>query len=84
VGLGELEIPAAPGLEVRRLGHGERRRQAREQIPVVLSIGHALGAHEALPYPGPARELGREHPKVRLSATLKIAKWCLWVRFEHS
>ena len=37
-----------PGLEVCRLCHGERRRKAREEVAVVLAIGHALGAHEAL------------------------------------
>jgi hypothetical protein len=44
----ELEIPAPAGLEVRRFGHGERRRKPREEVAVVLAIGHALRAHEAL------------------------------------
>ena len=51
----ESEIPPAPGLEVRGLGHGERRRKAREEVAVVLAsfAGHALGAHEALSRPDP-------------------------------
>jgi|SRR5688500_8106239 hypothetical protein len=46
-----LKIPPTPGLEVRRFGHGERRRKARKEVAVVLAIGHALGAHEALSRP---------------------------------
>jgi hypothetical protein len=44
---GWLEIPPTPSLEVRRFGHGERRREAREKVAVVLAIGHVLRAHEA-------------------------------------
>jgi hypothetical protein len=44
-------IPATPGLEVRRFGHGERRREAHEKVTVVLTIGHTLRAHEALGCP---------------------------------
>jgi hypothetical protein len=44
-------IPPAPGLEVRRFGHGEHRREARKEVTVVFAIGHALGAHEALGRP---------------------------------
>jgi hypothetical protein len=36
---------------VRRFGHGERRREAREEVAVVLAIGHTLRAHEALGCP---------------------------------
>src|SRR5215204_7207511 len=32
---GQLEIPPAPGFEVRRFCHGERRRKAREEVAVV-------------------------------------------------
>jgi hypothetical protein len=46
--LGRLEIPPAPGPKVRSFGHGERRREAREEVAVVLAIGHTLRAHEAL------------------------------------
>jgi hypothetical protein len=49
--LGQLELPPTPGLEVRRFGHGERRRKAREKVAMVLAIGHALRAHEALGCP---------------------------------
>jgi hypothetical protein len=42
------EIPPTPGLEVRGFGHGERRREARGEVAMVLTIGHVLGAHEAL------------------------------------
>src|SRR5829696_3012574 len=45
---GELKIPPTPSLKVRRFSHGERRREAREEVAVVLAIGHALRAHEAL------------------------------------
>jgi hypothetical protein len=45
---GWLEIPPTPGLEVGGFRHGERRRKAREEIAVVLAIGHALRTHEAL------------------------------------
>jgi len=38
-------LSATPGLKVCRLGHGERRREAREEVTVVLAIGHALRAH---------------------------------------
>ena len=48
---GWLEIPPTPGLEIRGFGHGERRRVAREEVTVVLAIGHALRAHEALSRP---------------------------------
>ena len=48
---GGLEVPSTPGLEVRRFGHGERRRQAREEVTVVLAIGQTLRAHEALSRP---------------------------------
>ena len=48
---GWLEIPTAPGLEVRHFGHGKRRGVAREEVAVVLAIGHALRAHEALGRP---------------------------------
>ena len=44
-------ISPTPGLEVRRFGHGERRREARKKIAVVLAIGYALRAHEALGSP---------------------------------
>ncbi len=47
----QLEIPPAPGFEVCGFGHGERRREARKQVAVVLTIGHALRAHEALGCP---------------------------------
>src|SRR5829696_1946823 len=40
-----------PSLEVGGLGHGERRREAREEVAVVLAIGHTLRAHEALSCP---------------------------------
>jgi len=46
-----LEIPSAPSLKVRRFCHGERRRKAREEVAVVLAIGHTLQAHEALSRP---------------------------------
>jgi hypothetical protein len=46
-----LKTPPTPGLEVRRFCHGERRREARKKVAVVLAIGHALGAHEALGRP---------------------------------
>ena len=49
--LGQLEIPPSPGLKVRSFRQGERRREAREEVAVVLAIGHALGAHEALGRP---------------------------------
>jgi hypothetical protein len=43
-----LEIPPTPGLEVCSFCHGERRRKACKKVAVVLAIGHALRAHEAL------------------------------------
>jgi hypothetical protein len=46
-----LETPATPGLEVRRFGHGERRRKARKKVTIVLVIGHTLRTHEALSRP---------------------------------
>jgi hypothetical protein len=46
-----LKIPPTPGLEVRSFCHGERRRKAREEVTVVLAIGQALRAHEALSRP---------------------------------
>jgi hypothetical protein len=49
--LGQLEIPPTPGLEVGGLGQGECRRKAREEVAVVLAIGHALRAHQALSCP---------------------------------
>src|SRR5215217_8181941 len=48
---GSLEIPPAPGLEVCGFCHGEGRREARKKVAVVLAIGHALRAHEALGRP---------------------------------
>jgi hypothetical protein len=52
----ELEIPPTPSLKVRCFGHGERRRKTRKKVAVVLAIGHALRAHEALcrPYTLPS------------------------------
>jgi hypothetical protein len=47
----ELEILPTPGLEVCRFCHGKRRGEAREEVAVVLAIGHALRAHEALSRP---------------------------------
>ena len=49
--LGRLEIPPSPCLQVCSFCHGERRREARKKVTVVLAIGHALGAHEALGSP---------------------------------
>jgi hypothetical protein len=46
-----LEIPTPPGLEVCSFCHGERRREAREEVAVGLAICHALRAHEALGCP---------------------------------
>jgi hypothetical protein len=46
-----LKIPPTPGLEVRGFCHGERRRESRKKVTVVLAFGHALGAHEALGRP---------------------------------
>jgi hypothetical protein len=48
---GRLKIPPTPGLKVCGFSHGEHRREAREEVAVVLAIGHALGAHEALGRP---------------------------------
>jgi hypothetical protein len=42
------EIPPTPGLEVRSLGYGERRSESRKEVAVILTSGHAMGAHEAL------------------------------------
>jgi hypothetical protein len=47
----KLEIPPMSGLEVCRFCHGERRREARKEVTVVLAIRHALRAHEALGRP---------------------------------
>jgi hypothetical protein len=55
VGLGRLEIPPTPGLKVCSFGHGQRRRKAREEVAVVLAIGHALRAQEALGRPDTLR-----------------------------
>jgi hypothetical protein len=46
-----LEILPPTGFEVCSLGHGERRSEARKEVAVILAIGHALGAHEALGRP---------------------------------
>jgi hypothetical protein len=48
---GWLEIPATPGLKVCGFCHGERRREARKKVAVVLAIGHTLRAHQALGRP---------------------------------
>jgi hypothetical protein len=48
---GQLEVPPTPGLEVCRFGHGERRRKARKEVALVLVVGHALRAHQALGCP---------------------------------
>jgi hypothetical protein len=40
-----------PALVEVALGHGERRREAREEVAVVLAFGHTLRAHEALGSP---------------------------------
>ena len=48
---GWLVIPPTPGLKVCGFGHGERRREAREKVAMILAIGHALRAHEALSRP---------------------------------
>ena len=47
------KIPPAPGLEIRSLRHGERRREARKQVAVVYAsfASHALRAHEVLSRP---------------------------------
>jgi hypothetical protein len=47
----ELEISPTPGLKVCSFGHGERHREPREKIAMVLSFGHALRAHKALSRP---------------------------------
>jgi hypothetical protein len=49
--VGSLEIPLAPGLEVCRFCHGERRGEACEKVAMVLAIGHTLRAHQALGCP---------------------------------
>jgi hypothetical protein len=46
-----LEIPPTPSLEVCGFGHGERRREAREKVAVVLAVGHTIRAHQALSRP---------------------------------
>ena len=60
---GQLEITPTPSLQVCRFGHGERRREAREEVAVVLTIGHTLRAHEALgrpdTLPGPLEVIHR-------------------------
>jgi hypothetical protein len=43
-----LEIPATPRFEICSFGHGKRRREPRKKVAVILAIGHALRAHEAL------------------------------------
>ena len=48
---GGLKILLAPGLEVCSFGHGERRREARKKVAVILAIGHALRAHEVVDRP---------------------------------
>jgi hypothetical protein len=47
----QLEISPPPGLKVCGFCHGERGGEARKKFTVVLAIGHALGAHEALSRP---------------------------------
>ena len=47
----ELEIPPTPSFEVCGFGHGERRRETREEVAVVLAIDHTLLTHEALGRP---------------------------------
>src|SRR5215216_5266497 len=49
--LGGATGDSTPGLEVRRFRHGKRRRKARKEVTVVLTIGHTLRAHEALSRP---------------------------------
>jgi len=46
-----LQFPPTPCLEVCSLGHGERRREAREEVAVILAIGPTLRAHEVLGRP---------------------------------
>jgi hypothetical protein len=48
---GELKFPSTPGFEVGSLGDGERRGEPRKKVAMVLAIGHALRAHEALSRP---------------------------------
>src|SRR5215203_6851951 len=48
---GWLEIPPTPCLYVRSFGHGERHREARKKVAVVLTFCHTLRAHEALSRP---------------------------------
>src|SRR5215216_867157 len=53
--LGELvltgEIPPTPHFEVCGFCHGERRREPRNEVAVVLAIGHTLRTHQALGRP---------------------------------
>jgi hypothetical protein len=44
----ELKISPTPGLKVCGFCHGERRRKPGKKVAMVLAIGHALRAHEAL------------------------------------
>jgi hypothetical protein len=46
-----LKIPPTLSLKVCGFCHGEGCRKAREEIAVVLAIGHALIAQEALSRP---------------------------------
>jgi hypothetical protein len=46
-----LEVASALGLHISHLCHGERRRKAREEVTIVLAIGHALRAQKALSRP---------------------------------
>jgi hypothetical protein len=46
-----LKIPPTPSLEVCSFCHGERCREARKEVAVVLAICHTLRAQEALSRP---------------------------------
>ena len=45
------EIPPTPHFEVCGFCHGERRREPRNEVAVVLAIGHTLRTHQALGRP---------------------------------
>jgi hypothetical protein len=47
----ELEIPPAPALQVCSFCHGERRREAHEEVAVILTVRQTLRAHQALSRP---------------------------------
>jgi hypothetical protein len=80
----ELEIPPPRGLKICSFRHSERRREARKKVAVVLAIGHALRAHQALSRPDALPGFLKVVHRLFEDGVFISHDWSIWVGILRS